>query len=102
MVYCTCLESRRRHHMPSEGSNPSLAAILHGVIVACFKRAGIAQLVEHLTCNQGVAGSTPAAGTKVLCGECSSVGRAPGCDLGGRGFEPHHSPQVSWRNGRVV
>lgn len=25
--------------------------------------AGIAQLVEHLTCNQVVAGSTPAAGT---------------------------------------
>lgn len=26
--------------------------------------AGIAQLVEHLTCNQGVASSIPAAGTK--------------------------------------
>src|SRR3989339_965698 len=26
--------------------------------------AGIAQLVEHLICNQGVAGSIPAAGTK--------------------------------------
>ena len=25
--------------------------------------AGIAQLVEHLICNQGVAGSNPAAGT---------------------------------------
>ena len=25
--------------------------------------AGIAQLVEHLICNQGVAGSSPAAGT---------------------------------------
>ena len=25
--------------------------------------AGLAQLVEHLICNQGVAGSTPAAGT---------------------------------------
>ena len=26
--------------------------------------AGVAQLVEHLTCNQGVASSNPAAGTK--------------------------------------
>lgn len=25
--------------------------------------AGVAQLVEHLTCNQGVASSNPAAGT---------------------------------------
>ena len=24
----------------------------------------------------------------------SSVGRAPGCDPGGRGFEPHRSPQI--------
>ena len=28
------------------------------------RRAGIAQSVEHLICNQGVAGSNPAAGTK--------------------------------------
>ena len=27
--------------------------------------AGVAQLVEHLTCNQGVASSIPAAGTKL-------------------------------------
>ena len=26
------------------------------------------------------------------CGGCSSVGRAPGCGPGGRGFNPHHSP----------
>lgn len=26
-------------------------------------RAGLAQMVEHLICNQGVAGSIPAAGT---------------------------------------
>ena len=29
-------------------------------------RAGLAQLVEHLICNQGVAGSIPAAGTSNL------------------------------------
>ena len=28
--------------------------------------AGVAQLVEHLTCNQGVASSIPAAGTNIL------------------------------------
>ena len=29
-------------------------------------RAGLAQLVEHLICNQGVAGSNPAAGTTFI------------------------------------
>jgi hypothetical protein len=29
-------------------------------------------------------------------GECSSVGRAPGCGLGGRGFKSLHSPQFFW------
>ena len=29
----------------------------------------------------------------IFHGECSSVGRAPGCGSGGRGFDPHHSPQ---------
>lgn len=27
-------------------------------------------------------------------GECSSVGRASGCGSEGRGFDPHHSPQI--------
>ncbi len=27
-----------------------------------------------------------------FCGEYSSVGRAPGCGSGGRGFKPHYSP----------
>jgi hypothetical protein len=27
-------------------------------------------------------------------GECSSVGRAPDCGSGCRGFEPHHSPHL--------
>ncbi len=30
----------------------------------------------------------------ILYGDCSSVGRAPDCDSGGRGFEPHQSPQI--------
>ncbi len=30
-----------------------------------------------------------------LYGGCSSVGRAPVCGTGGRGFESHHSPQHS-------
>ena len=28
------------------------------------------------------------------CGGCSSVGRAPGCGPGCRGFKPHHSPHL--------
>ena len=34
--------------------------------------AGVAQLVEHLTCNQGVASSIPAAGTKIDKGLASN------------------------------
>ncbi len=29
-----------------------------------------------------------------LYGDCSSAGRAPDCDSGGRGFEPRQSPQT--------
>ena len=29
-----------------------------------------------------------------ISGECSSVGRAPDCGSGCRGFESHHSPHV--------
>ena len=32
--------------------------------------AGLAQLVEHLICNQGVGGSSPSAGTTVTIGNC--------------------------------
>ncbi len=32
-------------------------------------------------------------GCSFVYGERSSVGRAPDCDSGGRGFEPHRSPQ---------
>ena len=28
----------------------------------------------------------------MIIGERSSVGRAPDCDSGGRGFDPHRSP----------
>src|SRR3954471_10741060 len=40
-------------------------------------RAGLAQLVEHLICNQGVTGSSPVAGTRPL-----SVKEARGLWLG--------------------
>ena len=30
-----------------------------------------------------------------VCGGRSSVGRAPDCDSGGRGFNPHRSPHYS-------
>ncbi len=35
--------------------------------------AGVAQLVEHLTCNQGVEGSSPFAGTIFLLGYSQAV-----------------------------
>ena len=31
----------------------------------------------------------------VFDGDCSSVGRAPDCDSGRRGFESHHPPHFS-------
>ena len=31
---------------------------------------------------------------KVCCGGCSSVGRAPDCDSGCRGFKPRQSPHL--------
>lgn len=31
-------------------------------------------------------------GILIVNGERSSVGRAPGCGSGGRGFDPHRSP----------
>ena len=39
-------------------------------------------------------------GMKVIVeidGECSSVGRAPDCGSGGRGFDPHHSPHYFFK-----
>ena len=40
-----------------------------------------------------VVGSKLTKVTTSCYGDCSSVGRAPDCDSGGRGFEPHQSPQ---------
>jgi hypothetical protein len=45
--------------------------------------AGIAQLVEHLICNQGVAGSNPAAGTNEFKGLAVKLAAKPflfGCN----------------------
>ena len=47
------------------------------------RKAGLAQLVEHLICNQGVAGSIPAAGTK-SCPTNKSHPSWAGGDLRGR------------------
>ncbi len=35
------------------------------VMIAAMRRAGLAQLVEHLICNQGVGGSSPSTGTTI-------------------------------------
>ena len=70
------------------------------ILVHKVTNAGVAQLVEHLICNQVVAGSSPVTSSGTIaqmvehatenCGVsgsiplrptigCSSVGRAPGC-----------------------
>jgi hypothetical protein len=49
---------------------------------AGLSRAGLAQLVEHLICNQGVAGSIPAAGTMI------SMGYSDFCVRSGQIFFP--------------
>src|SRR5215217_3578875 len=36
---------------------------IESAVTAIARRAGLAQLVEHLICNQGVGGSNPSAGT---------------------------------------
>ena len=35
-------------------------------LAGATKIAGIAQLIEHFTCNEGVAGLSPAAGSNIL------------------------------------
>ncbi len=56
--------------MPDKGmdksmktSSTSLSARLANLVVQLWRQAGIAQLVEHLICNQRVAGSIPVAGS---------------------------------------
>ena len=59
-----------------------------------FKRPQLSW-IEHPPSKRVVAGSNPAGRAKRLVqrnGGCSSVGRAPDCDSGGRGFEPRHPP----------
>ena len=50
------------------------------------KYAGVAQLVEHLTCNQGVVGSSPIAGTISVCGEIAKWLNAADCKSAPSGF----------------
>lgn len=59
---------------------------------AKFFNCGLAQLAEHLTLTQGVAGSNPAS-TASVDGDVSSTGRAPDCESGGWRFETVTSPQ---------
>lgn len=47
-------------------------------IINDFNNAGLAQLVEHLICNQGVAGSIPAAGTTVTLRRATRRGTCRG------------------------
>ena len=50
--------------------------------------------IEHRPSKPNVAGSNPAGCALLFYGERSSVGRAPGCGSGGRGFDPHRSPYI--------
>ncbi len=54
------------------------------------KNSPIAQLVEQMTVNHRVAGSSPARGANV---DGSSIGRAPDCGSGGCEFDSHPSTQ---------
>ena len=55
-----------------------------------FNYSPIAQLVEQMTVNHWVAGSSPARGANV---DSSSIGRAPDCDSGGCEFDSRLSTQ---------
>ena len=48
--------------------------------------------IEHRPSKAGVRGSNPFWRTTILYGGYSSVGRAPDCGSGSRGFESHYSP----------
>jgi hypothetical protein len=74
----------------SRASVPRSQAEAPGVMV--LFNCGLAQLVEHLTLTQGVAGSNPAS-TASFYGGVSSVGRASDCDSDGHGFNSRTSPQ---------
>ena len=59
----------------------------------CFLFAGIAQLVEHLTCNEDVAGSSPVSSS---IGELAQLGEHLPCTQGVNGSIPLFSTKHSW------
>ena len=66
-------------------SQPSKLLVAGSIPVSRSREAGVAQLVEHLICNQRVGGSSPFAGsTKHLTGYAGVVEwlMAPGCKPG--------------------
>ena len=90
-------------HLPWEqgvaGSNPATPTITNN--------AGVAQLVERQPSKLNVASSTLVSRSKkTYNGDCSSVGRAPVCGTGCRGFDPRRSPhlrhQLSWQSTRLL
>jgi hypothetical protein len=66
---------------------PRQGRVAPRVLVKCFFRCGLAQLVEHLTLTQVVPGSTPASTASFRVG-VSSVGRVLDCDSKGHRFDP--------------
>ncbi len=67
------------------GSNPSTLNLAHWVSFL----GGVAQLGEHLACNQKVAGSSPVPSIKALVSEIGTgAGLKPPCSKGRAGSSP--------------
>jgi hypothetical protein len=80
------------HRVP--GSSPGFGAIskcIETVFLPMSSFAGVAQLVEQLTCNEKVEGSIPFSGTSFL--SIAQPGSAPALGAGGREFDPLYSDQ---------
>jgi hypothetical protein len=87
-----------RFHSPADSDYVHCRKRLHHLeVVGCSKlstiqQGAVAQLAEHRIVYPKVAGSNP---VSLACGGRSSVGRAPGCGLGCRGFKSHRPP-LQW------
>ena len=63
----------------------------YNISISKISNSSVAQLVEQMTVNHRVAGSSPARGANNV--DSSSIGRASDCDSGGCEFDSHPSTQ---------
>ena len=49
-----------------------------------------------------VKSATMASVRKYIMAGVAQLVRAPGCGSGGRGFDPHHSPQIEYQEQRII